>query len=420
MKNQNTPSANVDKKTAETSKPEASKPEASKPATSKPAAKKPSPSEAATKTATKKAPSSSHAPSTKTPSSARTPLLLAGVAILIAFASLAINYVQWQKLTSTNQQLDDQALQTQTKIEALTPRFDNIKSEAQTRSQAANNTLIKQFDEKLSRTQSSLQMAIDAIEIKNTPAITHYNLLDETEFLLQHANNRLLLEGDIRYAGKALSTASLQLKRVDKPAFTRIRQQIASELTALDAVPQPDYAALSGTLSSLQTLVTQLPLAQPQQSHESITADSEAVDDSNDTTSSDDTLSWQSLLDDITTTLSELVTIRRTDIAPTPLLAPNADQMVRQNLQLKLESARLAIFRKDERSYQQDLTTAQQWLSQYFDLHHDTTTSIKDRLAQLQTVKLINPLPDISTSLMMLRQLKKTPPSTATHDGAAQ
>ena len=65
--------------------------------------------------------------------------------------------------------------------------------------------------------------------------------------------------------------------------------------------------------------------------------------------------------------LRDLLRIRVAETREVPLLAPEQSYFLRENLRLKLLSARLALLARDESAFRADLRTAAEWLDQYFD-----------------------------------------------------
>jgi len=105
--------------------------------------------------------------------------------------------------------------------------------------------------------------------------------------------------------------------------------------------------------------------------------------------------------------LRQLVIVRRVDSPEPPLLAPTQAYFLRENLRLRLLSARLALHSRSQGAYQEDLRTAQQWLQKYFDQRARATQQAQAQLRQLQAATLgFEPPPSISDSLEAVRGFK--------------
>jgi uroporphyrin-3 C-methyltransferase len=99
-----------------------------------------------------------------------------------------------------------------------------------------------------------------------------------------------------------------------------------------------------------------------------------------------------------------MVSVRRTDATDAALLAPGERWFLYRNLELELESARLAALQGDRANYQQSLASARRWLETRFDRNDAGVQSALDALAELQSVEFIATWPDISGSLTELRR----------------
>jgi len=106
-------------------------------------------------------------------------------------------------------------------------------------------------------------------------------------------------------------------------------------------------------------------------------------------------------------TLSGLFRIREHDKPVTPMLAPQREYFLRENLRLQLSAARLALLRDDSVQYQVILTTAQDWLTAYFAGDDGKVNDLVSQLEQLKAKNTVPQLPDISGSLRVLRQQMK-------------
>jgi uroporphyrin-3 C-methyltransferase len=90
--------------------------------------------------------------------------------------------------------------------------------------------------------------------------------------------------------------------------------------------------------------------------------------------------------------------------ADAPLLAPNAEPLVRSNLALQLQAARLALLRGEQGIFDQSLDDADAWLGQYFDVSEASVSGARQTLAEIRADYQRTAPPDISESLHLLRQ----------------
>jgi uroporphyrin-3 C-methyltransferase/uroporphyrinogen III methyltransferase/synthase len=101
--------------------------------------------------------------------------------------------------------------------------------------------------------------------------------------------------------------------------------------------------------------------------------------------------------------LREMLRIRIADSREVPLLAPEQAFFLRENLKLKLLSARLALLSRNEPGFRTDARTAEQWLGQHFDTRARPVANAQGLLRQLAASDLTVQLPDIGESLQAVR-----------------
>jgi uroporphyrin-3 C-methyltransferase len=85
-----------------------------------------------------------------------------------------------------------------------------------------------------------------------------------------------------------------------------------------------------------------------------------------------------------------------------PLLAPEQQYFLRENIRLQLLAARLALLRGDRQIYRDSLQQARDWLLHHFDINQQATRWMLDELEQLADIDPRPDLPDISGSMRSL------------------
>ena len=96
----------------------------------------------------------------------------------------------------------------------------------------------------------------------------------------------------------------------------------------------------------------------------------------------------------------------KTDI---PLLPPEQAYFARENVKLRLLSARLSLLTHDDKSFKSDLQTAQDWVRRYYDGHDRAVKAALHTLQQLSASQTRVDIPDITASLQAVRTLKLAP-----------
>ncbi len=222
--------------------------------------------------------------------------------------------------------------------------------------------------------------------------------LAEVEQLLLIANDRLLLHGDAGGALRALEIADSRLKEIaDTRGLIELRQQLTNDLAALRAVPQVDVQGLTLQLNALIERVPRLPLTS------SVPRNFTKVTSGGELPPTDSR--WRRFFDNAIKALRGLVEIHHRDQQIVPLLPPGQEFFLTQNLQLKLESARLALLQRDTAAFKEAVKLAAGWIRAYFTPEDSAVKAALEELEQLERIELSWQLPDLSGSLQRVRAL---------------
>jgi uroporphyrin-3 C-methyltransferase len=219
-------------------------------------------------------------------------------------------------------------------------------------------------------------------------------LLSEVQFLLQMANQRILLAGDVENARTALILADQQLKELADLRLYQLRALLADEQLALASVPKVDIDGLAAQLQSAIDSINSLKvLTGPEfaagQADESNSEGEIAAD-------------WKAAASNAWQQVRSLVVIRHQQDGSSAIIVPEQRYFLYQNLQLKLESARLALLSGKEAVFHDSLASAAQWLQKYF--IGEERDALLQAVTAMQSETIIVELPDISASLVWLQQ----------------
>lgn len=220
----------------------------------------------------------------------------------------------------------------------------------------------------------------------------------EVDYLLKLASERLQLFGDADAAASALTMADRQLAAMDDPLYTRVRQTLGNEINQLTAYQGTDLLNLGRRLSALQDSVANWPV-KPQLMAGYVPDQPPATD----TEDGADTGWFQRL----GSTLGGLVTVRRQDADELEYLTLGQVDLLRENLRLQLEYAKLASLRPDQALYGESLGRTADWLATYFDASSDAVSQAGEELAALQRQELTPELPQIGQALQQLQNLQR-------------
>ncbi len=346
-------------------------------------------------------------PAAKKPSTAKRPfpitasiaLVLAIVLTLAVGAASYLSYSRWQmsdlqsqSLANENTKLRSQLGELQEQISGLQRQDLDFNLQQQQQQERFTTDLKLQND---ALNQLSQQFQALAADKGKDPMLWR---VAEVEFLLSVANHQLILERDVNTALTALQDADRRLEAIGDPALIPVRKLIASETTALQSVDVPDIAGMALRLSSLVDNIEQLPLVSRERlKSDDVTEESQAT-----------IRSFSEFVAKVRESLKGVVTIRRSDQPIEPLLPPEEQHYLSQNLGLKLEEARIALLRRDTPTFRQNLSDSREWVQRYFDPKAAAVDNVIATVDDLREVELKPSLPDISGSLRETRRWLKS------------
>ncbi|MDO8466316.1 MAG: uroporphyrinogen-III C-methyltransferase [Gallionella sp.] len=224
--------------------------------------------------------------------------------------------------------------------------------------------------------------------------------LAEVEQMLLIAGQQLQLSANVKAALIAMQSADTRLQRMNRPSFDGLRKAISQDMDKLRALPNVDITAINLQLDNLMPAVDELPLVFQQRA-----AKKEALPQ---IAPLKDEATWQQLLREIWQEAKQLVRIEDTGKAEIPLLPPNQEFFLRENLKLRLLSARLALLSRDEDGFRQELKTAQLWTARYFDGRSNEVMRMLAGLKKIAASPVSIELPDVSPSLQAVRNYRLT------------
>ena len=321
----------------------------------------------------------------------RVPLLLF-IAILLAAALAALFWVD------TRSRIDATQAELARRLRDIENDAREARSVARGAQDAQREALAKlgQLEARIAESQSQM-LALDALYQELSRNRDEWQLA-EIEQVLAIASQQLQLAGNVRAALLALQLAEARLARADRPQFVPIRRALARDIERLKALPAVDMAGMSMRLDGLIASVDSLPLAYEERSERASGAKPAPAPDAQGF--------WPRLGAELWNELRQLVVVRRIDASEPPLLPPSQAYFARENLRLRLLSARLSLLARDEAGYREDLRAAQAWMGRYFDGRSKHTTEALAQLKQLSASTISFELPSISESLDAVRGFK--------------
>ena len=321
---------------------------------------------------------------------------LAIVAIVIALGSTAVHYF-WQQ-----QQSQLLTAQLSNKIESKSNASSN---QYQSQMQQALNTQQRTFS-------SQLQLISDQLNDTSTAKIVELKemveelerkvkqrqpsdwLLHEAEYLVGVAARTLLLEHDTTAAIGLLKNADARLADLNDPTFLPARKLVHEDIKSLELMPvlQTDEVVL--TLMAMNNQIAMLPLAMVEV----------GVDENINQELSDDINDWQANLTKTWQTfLNDFIRVRQRTGMVEPLVTPQQQQNLKQNIKLKIQLALWAASERKTDIYQKSLADIKLWFTEFFDVEEAKNKRFLAALTDLQTQRVSFDYPSELKSLMAIR-----------------
>lgn len=266
---------------------------------------------------------------------------------------------------------------------------------------AQNQELVRELGGKLSLLESKYaetqnqRAALEAL-YQDMSSSRDQMALAEVEQMLLIAGQQLQLSANVKAALIAMQQADGRLQRLDRPAFGSLRKSIARDIDKLRGLPSIDVPAINLRLDGVIGVVDTLPLAQDIRIQQEMTVAEINPADS----------AWQRLLNEIWQEAKHLVRIENTQKEEMPLLSPTQTFFLRENLKLRLLSARMALLSRDEVSFRRDVKTAHEWIKRYFDAKSESGAQAIAALQKLAASNIAIDLPDIGGSLEAVRNYR--------------
>lgn len=226
-------------------------------------------------------------------------------------------------------------------------------------------------------------------------------LLAEVEQTVSTAAQQLQLAGNVSAALIALQGADARLARAALPQLVPLRKLINRDIERLNAVPLADIQGISLKLESVISVVDDLPLAFEQRARaEPLVKQNLGMPPAS---------YWDALGRELWAELKQLIRVEKVEQSAhgeTALLSPSQVFFLRENLKLRLITARLALLQRDGKVYRDDLQQAQHWLNRYFDIRDKSVTHAMTTLKNLSGADLNLELPTLNETLSSLRSFK--------------
>jgi len=316
-------------------------------------------------------------------------MLVAAVAVLALVAALAV----WLDDGRTQKLLRTEVAQRLAEVEASTLAAAKAQTQLATDLRDVQGKLTL-LEARIAESQTQ-QAALEALYRDLAPSRDEI-ALSEIEQVLLVASQQLQLAGNVAAALTALQIADAKLQRLERPQFVPLRRALSRDMDQLRAVPYVDITGVSLKLDQAIAAVGSLPLAMDERVPAPAPSAAPPADEP----------PWLRFLRDMWTDVRQLVRIEVADRPAAPLVPPPQQYFLRENLRLRLLSARIALLSRDAASFRADLGAADDWVKQYFDTRQKSVQALQATLKQLAATPMAADLPDLTRSLEALRVLR--------------
>jgi len=325
----------------------------------------------------------------------RTAWLAFLLAVIVAVGS---GYIGWQLLEQQNKIATvDSAFEVQQQQAAALNAELQLQSANAAQNKQRSDQRIAEFEQAVRETNEIIQGQGRRL-LSLTATSTDDWRIAEVEYLLRLANQRLLISKDAATALELLAAADQILLQLGDPRLVSLRQSIASDRTAIAMVGVIDIEGVFASLAAMSNQVNALPLhSEPVFS--AANAEPEPASSEEDV--------WYAALQRIAWStwaeLKSLVVIQARNPELKPLLPPEQQYYLRNNLRLLLAQAQLALLDGRQEIYRQSLDNAAVWLQDYFPQQEHAVQHLVTEIGRLSALQVTNNYPDVSASLLVVK-----------------
>jgi uroporphyrin-3 C-methyltransferase len=327
---------------------------------------------------------------------------LAVLAIIIALFITVVHYFwqqqQSQQLTlKLSEQIDNKNTATFNQYQAqmkkaLTEQQQTFSKQLQqVRSQVNQSNQVKMTE--LSKTVSLLERKVKQRQPSEW-------LIHEAEYLIRIAARTLWLEHDTTAAISLLKNADARLADLNDPAFLPVRKLVHQDIKSLELMPVLHADKIVLTLMAMNKQVAQLVLPMV-----------DVGTDTDDTTNqelSNDIHDWKTnLAKTWNKFINDFIRVRQRDGLIEPLISPEQQLHLKQNLNLKIQLAIWAATERENDIYQKALVDIKQWVTDFFELEETNNQHFLQSIAELQAQQVSYNYPSELSSLAAVRTVLK-------------
>lgn len=278
----------------------------------------------------------------------------------------------------------------QDNTEADAQRLEEIRAAVNQDLEGATRQLTEEMSDVASRI-SALQGQMSNLQHRDLAWMNN-----EASYLMRLAQRKLAMEADVASAMLLLQTVEELLSRQDSPLANSARISVQQDIQRLASLRLPDRVGIAERLNELSRNLDALSLASSPQT----TYNASVQQGLSDIESSAENW-WTAALNLIRT----VFVWRETDTDGSIALMPDQELLIKQQLLLQLEQARLAVVQADEGMYQVTLDQLQAIMQRYLDQDNPVAVQLLAGLSDLREVEVTTMLPSLTESASLVRQL---------------
>ncbi|NMP16061.1 uroporphyrinogen-III C-methyltransferase [Thalassotalea sp. Y01] len=317
------------------------------------------------------------------------------LALLLAIgAGAAVGYLYQYQNTTLAQQGQQLNQQTKQSLAELDQHLQKQISDLQSTQQKRVSEVIEQFEQRNKSKIAELEGEIKQL-LERQPQNWQ---ITEAEYLTRMAGRVLWLEKDTQTAISLLHDADARIKELKDPRLLAIREMIHQDIESLKTLPKLERQDIILSLMALSQQVDKLPLSSVQIPEPIEVTESNALSEDIGDWKQNLAKSWRKFKD-------EFITVRYRTANVEPLMAPDQEQNLLQNMRLKFQLAQWAVSKGESELYVESMNDISQWLNDYFDMTEAATQKFNMRLSQLRIKPVDVDYPQQMQSQQALRKM---------------
>lgn len=288
-------------------------------------------------------------------------------------------------------------------VESLRAQVGRQADALETRQRVLESNFEKELVEQQEAIQENLNELAEQLDSNNARLLSLSSVnrdewkLQEAQYLLRLADQRILLEKDSQNALALALSADDVLRDIDQADLVGVRKLLAEEIAVLKLAGVIDREGIYLRLSALSNQIEAIPFIEPLGTQSDILEDE--VIPENETVKQKITRGFYNLLHK----LGSYVRVRDHGKTINAVLPPSEQKYLQQNLRLMLEQAQVALLRNEKGIYQESLVKAQNWINQYYSLN-EKASAVLEELQALQNEQVAPELTNFSNSATALAE----------------